>query len=109
MGIKNRQNETAVGYAIKKEDLRMLRVLLSQNKGTESDEELQDIMRYSLTGHWIFERTAEMLNILFESRVVNIDARNNLGQTLLIRAAKMSNPGSSILTLILGMKPNLNL
>ena len=106
--IKNRQNETAVAYAIKKEDLRMLRVLLSQNKGTESDEELQDIMRYSLTGHWIFERTAEMLNILFESRVVNIDARNNLGQTLLIRAAQMSNPGS-ILTLILGMKPNLNL
>ena len=107
--IKNRQNLTAISYSIQEGDSGMLRVLLSQDKGFESDEELQDILRYRISDDWIFEDTAEMLKVVFEFREVNIDARDSFGQTLLIKAARSRFTDSSLLKVILNMKPNLDL
>ena len=108
--IKNRQNLTAASYSIQNGDSGMLRVLLSQDKGFESDEELQDILRYWISdGYQIFKDTAEMLKIVFEFRAVNIDARDSFGQTILIKAARSRFTDSSLLKVILKMKPNLDL
>jgi len=86
-----------------------MRALLEQDKGTKSDEEMLYIMNHRITDYKVYNGTAEMLTILFEFRDVNIDARNTLGQTLLIRAARASDCDSKLLKVILGMKPNLDL
>ena len=109
VGLKNFLNENAVQSAIYQGDLNMLRDLLEQDKGIKSDEELQDIMNSRISNYNVFNDTAEMLNILFEFRDVNIDTRNEFGQTLLIRAAQASDTDISLLKVILGMKPNLDL
>ena len=109
VGLKNKRNETAVKFSVLKGDLNVMRALLEQDKGTKSDEEMLYIMNHRMTDYKVYNGTAEMLTILFEFRDVNIDARNTLGQTLLMRAARASESDSRLLKVILGMKPNLDL